>query len=129
MIVLDTHAWIWWVDGSRKLSRSARRAIEEADRVGICAISCWELGTLVARRRLALDREVGVWVDQALGQDRIEVLPVTPATALAAALLDRERFPLDPADRLIYAAAVAENCRLVTKDRHLHALDGERTLW
>ena len=49
MIVADTHAWIWWMSGSRKLSARARRELEAADEVGICAISCWEVAMLAAR--------------------------------------------------------------------------------
>ena len=37
MIVADTHAWIWWMGGSQKLSARARRELDSADEVGICA--------------------------------------------------------------------------------------------
>ncbi|MCP9484700.1 MAG: type II toxin-antitoxin system VapC family toxin [Gaiellaceae bacterium MAG52_C11] len=127
--MLDTHAWIWWVDDPRRLSQRARTAIETADRIGVSAISCWEVGTLVARGRLALDRDVRVWVDQALTRERVEPLPVSPTVALAAAMLDRQRFPLDPADRVVYSTALAEHRTLVTKDRLLRAYDPDRTLW
>jgi PIN domain nuclease of toxin-antitoxin system len=40
MIILDTHAWIWWVNQSEKLSKNASQAINDADIIGIPAISC-----------------------------------------------------------------------------------------
>lgn len=42
MIVLDTHAWIWWVSDPNQLSKKARSAIDHASELGICPISCWE---------------------------------------------------------------------------------------
>jgi PIN domain nuclease of toxin-antitoxin system len=56
LIILDTHAWIWWNAEPDKLSGPARQAIDEADEVGICPISCWELAMLVSKNRLKLDR-------------------------------------------------------------------------
>jgi PIN domain nuclease of toxin-antitoxin system len=49
MIILDTHAWIWWITESENLSVQATEAINKADIIGIAAISCWELAMLVAK--------------------------------------------------------------------------------
>jgi PIN domain nuclease of toxin-antitoxin system len=43
VIVLDTHAWIWWAGASPRLTPRAARTIEQAEAVGTAAISCWEL--------------------------------------------------------------------------------------
>jgi PIN domain nuclease of toxin-antitoxin system len=128
VIVLDTHAWLWWMDSPRKLSRRARAAIETADRVGVSAISCYELGRLVARGRLRLAREVDVWVSQALADSKVQSLPITAEIALDAALFDKP-LPGDPADRLIYATARAHGARLVTRDQQLRRFDRASTLW
>ena len=56
MIVLDTHAWIWWVSEPDRLSSRAHAAITSARRVGICPISIWEISTKEAKGRLSLDR-------------------------------------------------------------------------
>ena len=73
MILLDTHAWIWWVSQSPKLSAAAREAIENETKAGVAAISCWEVAMLTDKGRLKLDRDVGLWVEQALA---LPVLPV-----------------------------------------------------
>jgi PIN domain nuclease of toxin-antitoxin system len=39
MILLDTHAWIWWNSDPRLPSRRARKAIDVADAVAIAAMS------------------------------------------------------------------------------------------
>ena len=127
MIVLDTHAWIWWTAAPDRLSARARHAIEQASEVGVAAISCWEVAMLVEKARLELDRDVLVWVQQALAQPRCAFLPLTPGIAVAAAHLSDEGG--DPADRLIAATAISQRAPLVTKDRALRRSPGLQTIW
>ena len=126
--MLDTHVWLWLVDDPARLGAPARRAIEAEQRVGVAAISAWELGMLVARERLRLDRPAGLWLAQALAHPGLQELPLTAAIALGAAELP-ERFPRDPADRLIYATARARGARLVTRDERLREYDPAGTVW
>jgi PIN domain nuclease of toxin-antitoxin system len=125
VIVLDTHAWIWWKSEPRLLSRRARTAIETADRIGISALSCYEVGRLVARGRLFVARSLRSWIAQAL--TGVEPIAVTPEVALAAAMLDD--LPGDPVDRILYATAVDADAQLVTKDEALRRFDRARTIW
>ena len=55
MIVLDTATWIWRASDPKRLTKSARRAIDEAERALVSAISVWEVAMLVAKRRIRLD--------------------------------------------------------------------------
>ena len=128
MIVLDTHAWIWWSAESPRLSSRARSAIERADALGICAISCWETAMLVAKGRLRLDRDALVFVRQALALPRVELLPLTPEVAVAAAAFASE-FPGDPADRMIAATALQAGAPVVSKDARLRSLRELKTIW
>lgn len=129
MIVLDTHAWLWWVSDPERLSPAAREAIDRSDAVGVCTISCWEVAMLVVRGRIGLDRDVGVWVEQALGHDRVRSLSLTPQVAVSAALLDQGRFEGDPADRIIFATARSRDSLLATKDARLRSFDPDGTIW
>lgn len=129
MIVLDTHAWLWWLAEPSRLSRGARRAIDEAETIGVCAISAWELTMLVRRRRISLDRDVGAWVRQALAPARVRQHPLTADVAVAAGLLEADRFPGDPADRFIYATAQSLRARLVTRDKAIRDFDARTTVW
>ncbi len=129
MIVLDTHAWIWWVTDPKRLSALARETIAEATSIGVSTLSAWEVTMLVSRKRIALDRDVGVWVRQALAQPHVEPLPPSADIAIAAGLLDAQSFPGDPADRLIYATARANRARLVTRDAAIQAFDPQLTVW
>lgn len=51
------------------------------------------------------------------------------ALALRAGSLDNEKFPSDPADRLIYATAVEFDAQLATADARLRAADPARVAW
>ena len=72
MIVLDTHAWLWWQTAEEKLSSRARTEIEGAERIGICTISCYEVARAATHGRIHLDRDVRAWVMHALAVDRVE---------------------------------------------------------
>lgn len=128
MIVLDTHAWLWWVSKPTSLSQTARRRIERETRIGIPAISCLEVATLVAKGRISLDRDTLEWMNAALAMRKVEPLPLTPAIAVQAAELGRG-FPGDPADRLIAATAINEAVPLVTKDRKIRKSAVVTTIW
>ena len=82
VIVLDTHAWIWWLDGSKKLPARTRRRLGRARAIGVCAISCWEVARLVVHGRLKLDRQVHDWVASALRAPRVELLALEPEIAV-----------------------------------------------
>ena len=128
MIVLDTHAWIWWAAGSSHLSAAARHAIDGADTLGVCAISVWEVAMLVAKRRLEFDRDVLVWLKQALALPRVELLSLSPEVAVEAAGLPSS-FPGDPADRIIVATARQHRARLVSRDARIRRFAGATTVW
>jgi PIN domain nuclease of toxin-antitoxin system len=127
LIVLDTHAWIWWNAEPDKLSGLARQAIDDADEVGICPISCWELAMLVSKGRLKLDRAPLEWVNEALSDDFCKVIPISPAIAVTAGTL--EGFHGDPADRLIVATAIQTGVPLVTRDRQIRDFGRVDSVW
>ena len=128
MIVLDTHAWLWWVSDPSRLSRVAHRRIRTATQIGISAISCLEVATAVAKGRITLDREVLEWLEQALALPRVELLHLTPLIAVKATQLGND-FPGDPADRVIAATSLVESASLVTKDSKVHASGAVTVIW
>ncbi len=128
MIVLDTHAWIWWAGSPGRLSARARTAVETADALGVSAISVWELATLVAKKRLELDRDVLAWARQALALPRVSLLPLTPEIAVASCSLPAD-FPGDPADRIIVATARESAAAVVSKDARFRKVPELKTIW
>ncbi len=123
LIVLDTHALIWAVEGDGRLGTSASCLIEETvqtGRVAVSAITPWEIALLVERRRLRLGREVGVWIAQALALPGVTLIPIEPAIAIDAVRLPG-KFHADPADRFIVATARHLQEPLLTADRKILA--------
>lgn len=120
MIVLDTHIWIWWVQGDERLTASQSAAIQEneAGRLGVSAISCWEVAKLVEKGRLRLPVELDRWLELALAYPGIELLPISPVIAIASTRFP-DNFSQDPADQLIAATAQVYGCSLVTSDAKL----------
>ena len=76
MIVLDTHAFLWWRDEDSRLSAAARTAIEGADRIGVPTACCLEIATLDRRGRITLAGGATRWIRAALADPRVEELPL-----------------------------------------------------
>lgn len=137
MIVLDTHVLVWMLEDDPRLGVEARAAIEHAaggDGVLISAITPWEIAMLVQKGRLALEQDVGMWLEAVLALPAIRLAPLEPSIAV-----DSVRLPgalhADPADRLIIATARHLGVPLVTADRaildygvagHVATLDAAR---
>ena len=120
MIVLDTHIWIWWVHNPELLSQAQRECLtdNEADFIGVSAISCWEIAKLVERGRLELPVPLEEWFDQALSYPGIQLLGLSPEIAIESTRLPGE-FHRDPADQIIVATARIYGCALLTSDEKI----------
>lgn len=133
MILLDTHVLLWWQAGGRRLSQRATREIAKADTIFISPISCWEVAALLIKGRIALDRDVYVWIRDLFAQERLEPAALSPQAAVGAALLSQAGFPGDPADRFLYATARELVVPLVTKDaairQYARTTKDVRTIW
>lgn len=129
MIVLDTHIWVWWVHGDARLSEKEVKWLEEneANGLGISAISCWEVAKLVEYGRLVLPCSVADWFDQALAYPGISLLNLTPRIALESTQLPAG-FHRDPADQIIVATARVYDCPLLTVDSKILTYPHVQTL-
>jgi PIN domain nuclease of toxin-antitoxin system len=129
--LLDTHVWVWWVDGTTALSRAAQRAVDEAittGDLGVSSISAWEVALLVKKRRLKLSMEVEDWVARSEALPFVQFVPIDNRIAVKSVMLPP---PLhdDPADRIIAATALTLGGRLVTKDPRLLKMRGLDAIW
>ncbi|MBN1891004.1 MAG: type II toxin-antitoxin system VapC family toxin [Thermoflexales bacterium] len=120
MIVLDTHVWVWWVDGSARLTQNQTQHLRahEADGLGVSVISCWEVAKLVEVGRLALSHSIHDWIDQALAYPGVRLLDLTPQIAIESTRLPGT-FHRDPADQIIVATARIYDCSLLTADNRI----------
>ncbi len=128
MIVLDTHAWLWWMTKPTKLGRRAARAIDKADRIGVPAISVWEIAQKEHNGQFKFNQPMTTWADDALSTDsRVELLPLLPRISIEAVRLSWPH--QDPADRFIVATARVYECALVTSDDAIHESGLVRCVW
>jgi PIN domain nuclease of toxin-antitoxin system len=131
VILLDTHAWIWFVNDPRQLSERARDAISEATTkrsIYISSISVWEVALLVATGRLELTIDVQDWIAKSEALPFFTFVPVDNATFLRSVLLPG---PLhaDPADRVIIATAIMKGMPVVTKDERIRKYATVKSIW
>ena len=135
-LLLDTHIWIWFVEGaSDELSAACVREIEAARfaaGVHVSTISVREAAYAAAQGRLRLSRPFQSWLAAALEPLQLMPLPLDAATAALSSALPGE-LHRDPGDQMIVATAIVHGLTLVTRDRrileharagHLHVLDG-----
>jgi PIN domain nuclease of toxin-antitoxin system len=115
-LLLDSHVVHWWSAESKRLSRAAARALDDADELAVASISWFELAWLAQHERIVVSTAIRSWLEDLAVA--VRTIGTTPAIAATAAALPSS-FPGDPADRLIYATAIEHGWRLVTKDRRL----------
>lgn len=120
MILLDTHIWIWWADGSSRLKDWQKQIIQENEDtgLGISAISCWEVAKLVEIGKISMACPVEERMEDALAYPGIQLIELTPEIAIGSAKLPGE-FHKDPADQIIVATARICNIPLLTADEKI----------
>lgn len=119
--LLDTHVWIWWMLGDRRLAPRERAVLDGLPRDSrpvLCDISIWEVAMLVQLGRLHLEDDLDDWLRIAVAPATVEVRGITPAVAVAMNRLPAT-FHQDPADRLIVAAARAYGLPVATHDQRI----------
>jgi len=131
MIVLDTHALVWWVNGDVALSKKAKAAIAQeltGGQIIVSAISAWEIAMLVRQEKLVLSMDVDSWLATVAAIDAVRFLPLDVEVMLKSVDLPGE-FHKDAADRMIVATARKLAVPLVTKDDKIRAYAHVKTIW
>lgn len=127
VVLLDTHAFIWSLVMSSRLSSSARGMIEAAHTVYVAPITFYEISQ---KHRLGKWPELDPVADQLLTLFRDQgshQAPYTAETAMLAGSLDWEH--RDPFDRMIAATAIELACPLISADAAFDELDGVLDGW
>jgi|SRR5579862_1752795 len=120
-ILLDTHTFIWQVNGETTLTKATRQLIDNAAHEGIlylAAISLWEISMLDKRKRIILEMPCLEWINKALELTHTQILSLTPSIAVESCYLPGD-FHEDPADRLIVSTARVENLAILTRDTRI----------
>lgn len=129
-VLLDTHIWIWWVNGEQALPPRERAKLNQAalaEVPSLADISLWEAQMLHAKKRLVLRKPFAQWLVEASLPDTVRMRRLTSHVILELDALPIT-FPGDPADRLIVATARAHGFALHTHDEKIRRL-GLVKLW
>jgi len=127
-MLLDTHAFLWWVFADSRLSRLARTAIDEAttNEIFVSAASAWEIATKYRIGKLPDAAVVAENIPATLMQEGFEQLAVSVHHAQRAGSLAGHHN--DPFDRMLIAQALLEDMTLISNERAFDVY-GVKRLW
>lgn len=115
VIVLDTHIWLWFINGNLDLFPTHwLTRIESASRVGISPVSCYEIALAHSKGRIELPSTAQAWLQESLTSVGIELFPITEV--IAARAVELSPIHKDPFDRLIIATALVYEAKLASVD-------------
>ncbi|MBF0479663.1 MAG: type II toxin-antitoxin system VapC family toxin [Candidatus Omnitrophica bacterium] len=122
-LLLDTHIWIWLLNGSEELNDKKYLSLinqyASHELVRISAISVWEIGMLVAKKRISLSKDVTLWVKESFKGYGLFLEPLSIDVMLDSTQLG-DSFHGDPADRMIIATAKNINAAIMTADEKIN---------
>jgi PIN domain nuclease of toxin-antitoxin system len=126
-LLLDTHAFLWFVLNDPALSPTARDLIADPDNdLYLSPASHWEIAIKVSIGKYRIPGSFESWMTQQLQINEIGILPIT--IAHTAAVTNLPFHHKDPFDRLLIAQSLTETMPIVSAD---HAFDayGVSRLW
>jgi PIN domain nuclease of toxin-antitoxin system len=126
-LLLDTHAFLWWLAGDAALSPAARTAIaDEGNGIFISAASAWEITTKHRIGKLPGAASIVTDLDAIIAAQGFIGLPIGVRHGQTAGALPGPH--RDPFDRMLIAQAMLENLALVSNEEAFDAYGATR-LW
>jgi PIN domain nuclease of toxin-antitoxin system len=114
-LLLDTHTFLWFIEGNLNLSDIARGLIEDQESQRFLSVaSLWEIAIKVSIGKLELGMAFTELVKHEVYGNAIELLEIQPEHLDELAKLPF--YHKDPFDRLMIAQSLAESTPVVTKD-------------
>lgn len=110
-ILLDTHIIIWILEDSKKLSKKARKIIDDANEVYISPVSAWEMMIKMQLGKLEIELED---INKIFKQTNFIELNLKFEHVLT--LNNLPNYHKDPFDRMLIAQALSEPLKLITSD-------------
>ncbi len=131
VIVVDTHIIIWDALKPEKISKKAKKAINNAnasDGILFCEISLWEIAMLISKSKLNVDTSYSEFINLVFASNNYQYRGITPEIAEKSTSLPDE-VNKDPADRIIAATSIIQKSPLVTADKNLIKATCIETIW
>jgi PIN domain nuclease of toxin-antitoxin system len=126
-LIIDSQSLIWTVDDPATLSQKAILAIQDrTNDLLLSAATIWEIAIKVGLKKLTLSLPLREWMDRAIADLGVLVLPITLESA--AQLVQLPYHHGDPFDRMLIAQCQVENASIVSSDTMLDRY-GVRRIW
>lgn len=118
IVLLDTHAFLWWIANDPRLSSGARRLMgDPGTELLLSAASAWEIGIKSSLGRLNVSGDLQAFMTEQLRLNGIQVLPIHMTHALRASTLPQHH--RDPFDRMLVAQGQVEGVPILTADPNI----------
>lgn len=126
-VLLDTHAFLWWVTDDPQLSLQASEVIAEGrNTIFLSTATAWEIAIKARLGKLRLPADPEPFIKRQLALNAIEVLPIELSHALHVfALPNLHR---DPFDRILIAQSQIESLAIITAEKMMGRY-GVKTIW
>lgn len=125
-LLLDTHAFLWWLAGDRALPEQVRDEIAKAQFVYVSAASVWEIATKYRIGKLPGAAAIVGDLSRVIAAEEFTELPIGIRHAEVAGLLPGPH--RDPFDRMLIAQATVDELMLVSNEEIFDAYGAQR-LW
>ena len=127
ILLLDTHAFLWFNLNDVRLTAVARQVIEDADnQVLISPASYWEIAIKISRGKYTLAAPYEVFWQKGIDDNAFDILPIE--LRHTSKLVSLPFHHSDPFDRLLVAQALSEQVPMVSGDATIDAY-GIRRIW
>lgn len=124
-VLLDTHAFLWWVEDSAKLSKPARAAIAKHEAF-VSLVSAWELAIKTCLKKIALSRPAARYFEIHSAACGFDVLGIELGHIAVVETLPFHHG--DPFDRLLIAQARTDGFAIVSSDDRFDEY-GVKRIW
>jgi PIN domain nuclease of toxin-antitoxin system len=114
-VLLDTHAFLWFIDDDPQLSLAAKTLMESEVDLLLSVASLWEIAVKVSISKLDLPKSYDLFVPEQLQINEIEVLPIELRHLSVVAGLPLQH--RDPFDRLLISQSIAEEMSIISADK------------
>jgi PIN domain nuclease of toxin-antitoxin system len=128
--LLDTHAWIWLMEGAADIPAKTAQLLKLPEHVplGISAISPWEIAKKSSIGKIKLSMPLREWIVASTSSSGIRIYPLTPEVSVESNSLPGE-FHNDPANQIIVATARIFDLTLITCDKNILNYPYVRSIW
>ena len=128
-VLLDTHAFLWWINKHERLSGAARDAIDGPHTdTFVSVVNAWEIVIKAKVGRFRMLGDLVSFLREQIAANNFGILPVHLTHALAVYDLPDLPGHKDPFDRLLVAQALSEDMALLSADEALDGYGVER-IW